>query len=242
MREPVFFTLNGLFPKAAIHLLPGLERAAEELGAHFDVVFDDPSWVIGSATAEDSDRGQILRDGVAGRHVLTMDATVEPFLFFTQGEGVKSLVTAGSVFTSANRWALGMPHTATGEAYDGTRVGFDTTYHVLRLYTRGASDDFQRELAAYIDPLIDWDRFRDTVSLHNPEAYLLGELKLDVPTLYLRSNFDFLGTEDAMRRLFTNLEVDRLHDWPVHLHEEKAGIELASKVIPFIEKHANRHA
>jgi hypothetical protein len=242
VREPLFFILNGLFPRAAIHRLPGLQRAADELNAHFDVAFDDPSWVIGSATAEDTDRGQTLRDAVAGRHVLTMDATLEPFLFFTHCEAVKSLVAAGSVFTSANRWALGMPHSATGEAFDGTRVGFDTTYSVLRLYTRGASEDFQRELAAYVDPLIDWGLFRDTVSLHNPESYLLGRLQVDVPTLYLRTKFDFLGTEDAMRRLFTNLEVDRLHDWPVHLHQEKAGIELASKVIPFIEKHANRQA
>jgi hypothetical protein len=135
-----------------------------------------------------------------------------------------------------------MPPSAVADAFDASRLSADTTYNFIRVFTQWASDTFQRMVADACDAEIDWKWYRDVITVHNPQDFDLSGLTFDVPALYLRSRVDFLGTEEAMRRLFPNLEVDRIDQWPVRLHEEEAGVELVSKVIPFIEKHATRDA
>jgi hypothetical protein len=236
MREQLFFMVDGTFPTPTLSLLPGLRRAISELGTAFDVVLNDQPWVKGSAATRDP--AQNIRERSAGCHAVTMGATIEPFLAATQGEAIKSLVAAGCTFTSANRLALGMPSSAVTEAFDDGMIGIDTTYPWVRLFTIGADDDFQRQIADRFDAQIDWGLYRQRVSIFHPDAYKLGGIRLDIPALYLRSAYDFPGTEEAFLHILPTAEVGRLRLWPNRLHEEEAGFELASKVIPFIESHS----
>jgi hypothetical protein len=237
MREQLFFVADGTFPTPTLSLLPGLRRAIDELGTAFDVVLYDQPWVKGSPAAT-RDPAQNTRERSAGCHAVTMGATIEPFLAATQGEAIKSLVAAGCTFTSANRLALGMPSSAVADAFDDGTIGIDTTYPWVRLFTIGADDQFQRQIADCFDAQIDWDLYRQRVSIFHPDAYKLGGIRLDIPALYLRSAYDFPGTEEAFLHIFPTAEVGRLRLWPTRLHEEEAGFELASKVIPFIESHS----
>jgi hypothetical protein len=234
MREPLFFMTDAIIPTRAMDLLPAVRRAVDELRDHFELSLGDTPW-----EGAPEEPVQLFLQHSSGKHVLAMEASLEALLANIRDQGSpRSIIAAGAIFTSVNRRVLGMPPSAVADAFDASRFHTDTTYSFIRVFTQGASDTFQRMVANAFDAEIDWKWYRDVITVHNPQDFDLSGLTFDVPALYLRSRVDFPGTEEAMHRLFPNLEVDRIDQWPVRLHE--AGIELVSKVIPFIQKHATR--
>ncbi|MEX2237710.1 MAG: hypothetical protein WEB00_09270 [Dehalococcoidia bacterium] len=67
----------------------------------------------------------------------------------------------------------------------------------------------------------------------------LSSVRLDIPTLYLELPLPFPGPEarlEILQSMVGDLTQDVLAEWPLHLHEEQGGHELADKLIPFITK------
>jgi hypothetical protein len=105
---------------------------------------------------------------------------------------------------------------------------------------QGASEPEMRAAVDRIDEALDrkqlalmMESMKQTNFL--PEAHT----KLSCPALFIKLPLTVPGADEALDvyRLFAPRAVsDEVFEFPLHMHEEEGGHEVASKVIPFIKR------
>jgi hypothetical protein len=151
---------------------------------------------------------------------------------------LRSLVVAGFFPSPATLRACGL---------DSMSGAMEGVYHTLRLGVaqlvpismQGASEEEIQEIVNLFEGDVDRGRLQSAIDLGSIYNALEDPPLVSVPALYLTLPLAIPGAEemaDLFRRFVPNTEVHSLSVWGLQQHREEGGIELAEKVIAFIQR------
>jgi hypothetical protein len=109
---------------------------------------------------------------------------------------------------------------------------------MLRITMQGAPEEQVVEETRRLESTLDRSVLEEIIDVTSQADYA-GLPSYTVPTLYLATQVAVPGAEYAQEILkswLTDVREDVLYEWPLRLHEETGGRELADKVIPFIQE------
>lgn len=195
-------------------------------------------WLHGEEACEGSPEGVASRiaEGIrAEHHVLDLGTGAEILLLALTRRPSRSLVVAGFFSSEATVRGAGQPSVAAAvAAMSALSVN---PAQIMPLVMAGADEDLVQRVLASVDASINKALFAEVIRRFH-ETDFNGALRLTIPALCLEIAFPVPGADrllDVFRDHVPGAASDVLHEWPMRLHEEAAGHELADKVIPFIE-------
>ena len=171
-------------------------------------------------------------------HVVDLSALPELFFWAMGGPSVRSHVVAGFLPTHAISHEAADPGLIT--ALNAVRQILMRPTQIVPVTMQGAAEADIEGAIAEITPTFD-SGFLDRIYEEDSAMAAVSITPSRVPTLYLFQAFGLPGEEDffeIFRRYAPNAEEDAggFRDWPIHLHQQASGHELADKAIPFIQR------
>jgi hypothetical protein len=189
------------------------------------------------AGALDSVRDAMRRQVRPVHHVLDC-STLPEYFFWAMGDPpVRSHVVAGFMPMRGISHEAGDPLLVT--ALEAVRTMLSSPSRIVHLTMQGAGEAEIKGAIAQMMPTYDSDLFR-RIFEEESEMTAVSITPSRAPTLYLFQPFGLPGEEDffeIFERYAPNAEEGgSLHEWPVHLHQQASGHELADKALPFIQR------
>jgi class 3 adenylate cyclase len=223
--------------------LPALDTLVRELSASFavDVFSIISGGLVKGDIAEIAPRpvaecAAALRACLSpGCHVLAMGfAAPEVLLALDRVNTASSLVCAGFHPGEGTFRAVEM-RTIADVLYNQFGRGPKSCFPIFRLFFQDLPNDELHELVESVDRKVDWDAYRTYYESYSEVN--LTRVRIEVPTLYLRSKLDFGGMHDLLLRIVPHAEVGAsLVSFPTHLHEASTGKEVADAALDFFRK------
>jgi class 3 adenylate cyclase len=172
--------------------------------------------------------------GVVGEETLqVVSESVEP---------PRSITVAGFFVGPRTARALGMETLAEGmEATEGLMATAGA--QLLAMSMQGADEDYVAAETRLVMKDLDLERYRAQWTRPAQETrgidFSKVPVRVDIPVLLLSSPMAISGADEQAeiyRRFVPGARVEQLHSWPLRLHEEEGGRELAAKVLSFIRE------
>ena len=103
----------------------------------------------------------------------------------------------------------------------------------------GGGEELVQRLAEQTSQDLDWELTRKLSESWASWNMFDEQPEVTVPALFLTAGVPVAGYDETLallRRFATSVEVGRLELWPTQNHLPEAGIELAEKVIAFVNR------
>ena len=242
MSVPVAFLPIWTISRRVCREFGGVATFLKELEASFDVEVVESFALKGNKLVNPT--WQAVADRLAGllptdSHIVSMGGSVAPLMMALSRHDLRprSIVAAGMWVPAGTLRAAGYSELADIAV---ATTAFPSSYPYVRTVTEGLAEAKQTRLAKLIDSEVEHSN-ADSVSESFAAMNLLEEIggKITAPVLYLNSPLNVAGfaeMEDVFKKLVPDAEVGQLERWPTKLHEEQTGLDLASRVIPFVER------
>ena len=128
-------------------------------------------------------------------------------------------------------------HSLAGAMTVNRRFAMSSGPQILRLVMQGADEQYLAEEMKRVERDVDPVKLEAMFVPGDPAS--LQEFTLSQPSLYLEMALEIAGADESAQifKMFVpGARVDRLECWPLKLHEDEGGRELAGKIVPFIEE------
>jgi hypothetical protein len=126
-------------------------------------------------------------------------------------------------------------HALAGAMTVNRQVATTNAAQILRLLMQGADEQYLSDQIKLLERDVDHVKLAQLMTPGDPGSQ--GEFTLSQPSLHLQMALPIAGHEESIeiyRTLVPGTSTDRLESWPLRLHEEESGKELAGKVVPFL--------
>ena len=172
-------------------------------------------------------------------HILVLDSGGAESLLWAISrapEQPRSLIMVGFLASPEKLEATGQ-HSVAGAMSVNRQVAVTNSAQILRLLMQGADEQYLAEQTRLMERDIDQARLAALMTPGDPGSQ--SQFTLTQPSLHLAMALPIAGAEDSIeiyRTLVPGTRTDRLESWPLKLHEEESGKELAGKVVPFLRE------
>lgn len=231
------------FSPDALRLIPAERGARAVLEERFEI--DIVRWPMlhgEQAPTQDWEAAVIAvqRMLTPGCHVVCTggSATSAIMAISRDGNRVGSLVIDGLLLSSATLHAAGYDNLA---ALVPLILPRDKSWaqQVARMVVAGGGEELVQRLAEQTSQDLDWELTRKLSESWASWNMFDEQPEVTVPALFLTAGVPVAGYDETLallRRFATSVEVGRLELWPTQNHLPEAGIELAEKVIAFVNR------
>jgi hypothetical protein len=172
-------------------------------------------------------------------HILVLDSGGAESLLWAIArapEQARSLIMVGFLASPEKLEATGQ-HSLAGAMAVNRQVAVTNAPQILRLLMQGADEQYLSEQIKMVERDVDPAKLAALMTPGDPGSQ--SQFTLTQPSLHLQMALTIAGAEESAeiyRTLVPGTRTDRLESWPLKLHEEESGKELAGKVVPFLKE------